>query len=661
MRAPRQGGDVLTIGTVAGASTKKYPLAPVAQNISYETVSDQSEAYPNQPVSWPLSFHAGFGEGIYHPERSPGYVYNTGVTVEHPNVIGPVAAVSAIELQDGAANTNDAAPMYYFETVVNDAGADDGKPVLYIISVESAETSINKISLDSANFGTRLNSKSWTVNSTQPSGRPALWNDGTNTYWRVPMGDNGVIESLTSIVSSTSADTWSGGTDADARHLCVVGNKLYRTTGANEVSILSRATDPESEANWGDDFYVGEVSYNITDIAEAGGLSYIAKETGFFEWDGEGDADNVLPYLYAPRNGQGMCYWHGGFVIPCKSGLYWTRTGAPIGPDSNPHNHSNHPGLGLVETGKHGTWAGCWNAEKYLYAVYTANTVGSIILRGRERDSDIDPPGPPLVWHVVSSVMADANEYHGCYVAQRGELFGANKTRPSLWFPTAEGAGSDNAGYVELDLDSGPLSYRGHIDVEAVAQVCYSGEFDFGYSRVLKQLRVIDGWAEDFAASGHSVTMEIVLDGATQATVGSAITSDGYFERFWVQDTNDTARFLQVGVSWDHSSNLTNTNGPRLMNVMVRGVLLPDTTNVWTFLVHAEEGTSRTAKLIRTEIEGYKNDLLKYELPDGDSFNGVLTGIRMLRANEIRELVVDKDQPLPKYIMAVTVRELVSS
>ena len=71
-------------------------------------------------------------------------------------------------------------------------------------------------------------------------------------------------------------------------------------------------------------------------------------------------------------------------------------------------------------------------------------------------------------------------------------------------------------------------------------------------------------------------------------------------------------------------------------------------------------GAARTAKAIRTEWEAYIGDLLKFELPDGDSFNGVASPLEMLRADEISKLTPRNQEP-PNYIFRVTVREMPSS
>jgi len=279
---------------------------------------------------------------------------------------------------------------------------------------------------------------------------------------------------------------------------------------------------------------------------------------------------------------------------------------------------------------------------------------------GRERDS-FDPPGwGPIIWQGVEYVIADLNDFHGCFIAETSE-WSLSATRPTIWF-TSE----NNTAFIFLDDDGAPMGRAGDVRLSATGYI-YSGEIDFGMPRVLKQLRVIEGYVENLDAA-HKFEFFPYLDGSGSSTqVGADITGSapsggtGYFERFWTQDSSDTCRRLILKVNWGASDNIYDQDGPMMRDVMLHAIALPDTTNVWTFLVRAEDDTMRTAKKIRTEMEGYKNDLLKYELPDGDSFNGVLTGIRMLRANEVRELVVDGNQPIPKYIMAATVREMVSS
>ena len=650
MRGPVEGGDKVIIASVADASPISYPLARIPNNVSYETVSEQPEAEPNQPLAWPLSFHGGLAYSKYDPATAGVYVMtDNGMIVYEPGIIAVPAVLTTVTLT-GAANP----PQYFFETAVNDSGADDGQPVLYAIAPEAAEINVYKISMDSGDFGTLLNTKTFAVTPTQPMGRPVKWNDGSNTRWLLGLGDNGFIQRLDSVVSGTSADTWTGG-DADARHLKVVGNQLMRSTDENQVSLLARGVSALTEANWASDFFVGDVSSNITELGEAGEFSYIAKEDGFYQWDLEGEAVNVFPEIgNAPRNGQGMVYWHGGFPIPAASGLWWTRTGKPVGPDSNPNNRSSHPSLGDNRYVKHGRWMGLTPSGQYIYALYVTS-VGNVaqILWGRERESG-DPPGwGPIIWHSLAAVTADFDDFHGAFVTELSE-FSSTETRPFVWV-----ASGNDVAYLGLDKDGAPAQRRGNVNLESIAQVV-SGDWDFGLPRVTKQLRVIEGWAEDIPATGTPKFQFVVFrDGGSGENVGSAITTNGFFQRFWTQDTNDIARSMLVRCGWTTLGFETDTNGPYLRDVMVRAVALPDTTRDWTFLF-AVEDNGKTAKKIRSELEGYVGDLKKFTLPDRDVFNGVMGKIRMLRADEINRLTPRNQEP-PHYIISAVVREMSGS
>ncbi|KKN27936.1 hypothetical protein LCGC14_0859260, partial [marine sediment metagenome] len=132
-RGPRELGDKVTVSTVAGASPKAYPLAAVPNNYSYDDVSDQPEAQPNQPLSVPLSFHGGLAYSTYN-QRQAGAFINNGMLVHEPNIIRPPIASTTVTL-----SSNLDPPTYYFETVVNDGGADDGQPVLYALVQVTAE------------------------------------------------------------------------------------------------------------------------------------------------------------------------------------------------------------------------------------------------------------------------------------------------------------------------------------------------------------------------------------------------------------------------------------------------------------------------------------------------------------------------------------------
>lgn len=647
-RGPSDIGDELGISAVNDSGKKSYPLVRIPNNVSYETVSEQPEAEPNQPLAWPLSFHNGVGYTKYDP-RVGGAIHAEGIIANEPNVLRAPPKRNAVTLT-GAANP----PMYFFETVVNDSGADDGQPVLYVIANEAAEINVYKISLALGDFGTLLNTKTFAITPTQPCGKPVEWNDGSNTRWLLPLGDNGFIQRLDSVVSSTASDTWTSD-NADARHLKIVDSQLLRSTDENQVSILSNGVSAIDENSWASDFPVGDKSSNITELGEASGLGYIAKEDGFYEWDLEGEAANVFPEIgNAPRNGQGMLYWHGGFLIPTAQ-LWWTRTGEPVGGDSNPNNRGNHPSISLTDFLKHGQWMGLAAFGAYGYGIYVNNTTSgsASVLSGRERDRTDAEGWGSIIWHVLDGVLGDFDDFHGIHVAETSE-FGGSDVRPTLWF-----ANGNNVNYIWLDRDGAPIGKRGDIELDAAGSIT-SGEFDFGFSRVPKQLDVIEGWAEDMK-SGHSFQFSAVLDGsAIGQNVGSAITSDGFFQRFWTQDSDDTSRNMLIDCTWAGSSNLTDQDGPHLRDVMVRAIALPDVTREWTFLFAVEDEQGKTAKKIRSELEGYVGDLKKYTLPDRDTFIGVMGKIRMLRADEINRLTPRNQEP-PTYVISAPVREVSGS
>jgi len=842
-RATADIGDSLAVSTVAGLTPKSFPLAPFPNNYSYETVSDQPEAQPNQPVSVPISFHGGLAYDHYD-ERTGGCLVNTGILTNEPNVLRAPVKVNTVTLTDAIkppqhffeaegpsatiahdASSSDTAATKKTITVSHTVGSDNNRilivgvsttldaeesfsdtctfggtsltrlaakdngtaafcslwylvnpssgtadvvftslvttdivmgvssyeevdllnpfgsvarangtsdapsvaitsasgelvvdvlaavnpssctvgadqterwntnvassilgagssepgaasvtmswalgssvawsilgvplrqaagPLLYIIAPEPNELKVYKVSTADSNFGTLLNTKAFSVATTQPMGRPAEWNDGTNTYWRVPQGDNGVIESLTAVASGTSNDTWSGGDDADARHLLVVKNQLYRTTGANEVSVLARATDPETEANWGDEFYVGDPSHEITDMAQVAGICLIPKSDGAWEFDGVAEAANVLPEIgIAERNGQGLSYGRGGFFVPGIASLYWTRTGEPIGPDSYDDRHAaNDPSITAGEYFKHGRWMGTANYNGHFYGLYV-NSVGTsaLVVWGY-------PVGNEWRFYALASVTADFDDFHGVYVSETSK-FSASEIRPCLWF-----ANGNDLSYIWLDKNGAPMLRRGDIDVAAAATVT-SGRIDFGFPRVPKQLRFIDGWAEDMeaGASDHSFTLNVYRDGSTVEAVGSVVNADGYFDEYWTQDTNDTCRSLLFSAVFAGGTDTTDINGPLLRDIQLHAVLQPKVTRVWQYLVYAKDDSMKTSKTICSEWEAYIGDLLKFKVPFEDAIIGVASPLEMLRADEISKLTPRSQTP-PSYVFRATVREMPSS
>lgn len=520
-------------------------------------------------------------------------------------------------------------------------------PVLYAISVEEGEANASKVSMNDANFGTLLKTKTWSGVMTKPMGRPAEWTSGGSTVWLMPLGDNVLIDSLTAIAASTSADTWSGGTDAYARHLLVVKDQLYRLAGDNQINILARNTDPETDANWTGAHYVGDAGRKVTDLAQVTGVCAIPKEDGLWEFDGVATAANILPELgLAERNGQGLSYGRGGFFVPGVGGLYWTRTGEPIGPESHDDTHTaNDPSIGAGEYFKHGRWMGTVSYNGHFYGLYV-NSVGTsaLVVWGY-------PAGNEWRFYALASVTADFDDFHGIYVSETSK-FSATETRPCLWF-----ANGNNLSYIWLDKNGAPMLRRGDVDV-AVSAKATSGRIDFGYPRVPKQLRYISGWAEDMVTS-NTFILQVYRDGSTVETVGT-ITTDGYFDEYWTQDTDDTCRSLLFSVAWAAAGDKTDLDGPHLRDSQIHAVLQPTVTRVWEFLLMAEDKPARTAKAIRAEWEAYIGDLLKFELPDNDSFTGVAAPLEMLRADEISRLTPRNQEP-PRYVFRATIREMPTS
>lgn len=531
------------------------------------------------------------------------------------------------------------------------------KPVLYANSVEDGEVNLSKVSLDNSDFGTLLNTKTWSVATTKPMGRPVKWTDGGNTYWRQPLGDNGLIDSLTTVASGSSADTWSGGSDAAARHLSVVKNQLYRTKGDNEINILARNADPETDANWTGNFYVGDTGYKITDIGSVAGIASICKEDGVWMFDGVSEASNILPELgIGERNGQGLSFGRGGFFYPGVASLYWGLTGQPIGPDSFDDRHvANDPSVGKGAYFKHGRWNGTVFYNGHLYGLYV-NSTGEFAFVVWAH-----PVGEQWRWQTIAVIAADFNDFHGIHVAETSK-FSASEVRPCLFF-----AAGNNLSWIWLDKNGAPMLRRGDIDLHTSATVA-SGRIDNGMPRVNKQLTYVSGWAEGFAATAdhHQFQLKVYRDDGNAESVGTAITGDGsspdgYFTKYWTQDTNDEYRSLIFEATWTGTGSLTDQDGPRLRDVQIHAIAKPATTRLWSFLISAKDDDSfRTATTIRSDLEGYLNDLKKYKFPHEDAFSGMLVDLQPVRADEINQLTPRGQSP-PHFVFRATVREMPSS
>ncbi|KKK62602.1 hypothetical protein LCGC14_3002700, partial [marine sediment metagenome] len=282
-----------------------------------------------------------------------------------------------------------------------------------------------------------------------------------------------------------------------------------------------------------------------------------------------------------------------------------------------------------------------------------------ILFQGRERGSEDVRGWGPIVFHSLRQPTGDDDDFHGVHIAETSE-FSATVTRPSLWF-----ANGNNVSYIWLNKDGTPFSEPGLMDVTGA--VIVSAPINLGLPEgIVKQLRVIECIAENLnAAAPNTGSFQFAIrrfGNASWENVGSPLISSSpqALQRFWTQDSGDATQAMLLRCTYVAGSDPTTTDVPTLRNVVLRALALPDVTRVWTFLLTARDAAAKTGKLVRSELEGYVNDLKKYELPDGDSFNGVLTDLRLLRADEVRDLV-PANQPPPHYIIRATVREMVST
>ena len=108
-RGDDQLGDTLTVSAIGATTPKDFPLAPVPQNVSYDTISLQPEAEPNQPVSETISFHGGLGYDQYDAETG-GCLINTGILCNEWNVLRAPVKVNTTTLTGAGAPV-----MYFFE------------------------------------------------------------------------------------------------------------------------------------------------------------------------------------------------------------------------------------------------------------------------------------------------------------------------------------------------------------------------------------------------------------------------------------------------------------------------------------------------------------------------------------------------------------------
>ncbi|KKK90899.1 hypothetical protein LCGC14_2718360, partial [marine sediment metagenome] len=130
------------------------------------------------------------------------------------------------------------------------------------------------------------------------AGRPVLFDDGTTSLWRVPLGVVDTAQELTTVATTGVGDTWADMTGIFASHFALVQDgavsKIARTnTSGTNLSNVSLSTDANT---FGDNFEVGEGTLIPADFLGAQGELMVMKDTGIWKFTVDGTARPIMGF-----------------------------------------------------------------------------------------------------------------------------------------------------------------------------------------------------------------------------------------------------------------------------------------------------------------------------------------------------------------------------
>jgi hypothetical protein len=388
------------------------------------------------------------------------------------------------------------------------------------------------------------------------AGRPAKFKG----KWYVPFGTGDNVQRLDTPGGGAAAWADSG---FKAAHLAVFQKGVSATlaraeaTDTNEVGLATAA--PTADNSFDAGIEVGDTSTDITDLTEAGGQLYVAKEDGLYEFGAEGASRQVLPQAFDrgrpdTENGQGMVAFGDIIYYPSNQGLWRYR----IGYGALPVGLATLRGLRTlsnITTPKHYRHADIAVAGEWLYEL--ANYGEESILLAMRQQRRGDPGNHEMIIHSVLNIPLSKGIY--------------KDSQNYLWIKGASSAESDrDIRVIVLDEHGGldTTSRRGLADGDHDITLM---ESDWGRKREIKQLR---GMTVNVINSASNITAlaKAYLDASAIATINASTISFGSVvpvTRNYTVGTSDTA-YRAHG----HLTATTASYTPKTENPEIGGITL---------------------------------------------------------------------------------------
>ncbi|KKN75270.1 hypothetical protein LCGC14_0382690 [marine sediment metagenome] len=404
-------------------------------------------------------------------------------------------------------------------------------------------------------------------------GRP----EKTNSKWYAPMGSGTNARRL----DDASSD--SGWADAGwkANHLSNFQKGVQPTLArVNSTTANTVELNDDTSGNVGDTWTneseaVGDSSTDVTDLVEAQGQLFVAKEDSLFAFGSEAESFNAIPFLNRGKadsdNGKGTIAFGDMIFYPSKGNWWRYRIGRGALPVGANTIRSWRP-IARIDSPKAGRVAFAVYVEEYLYYLLNDGELSYLIQARLRREGD--PAGHELIQHSVLTIPLSKG------------LGVDSKNR--LWI---KGASTDETTrdirVIEL-ADDGSLDKdkrRGQADEDHIITF---DERNPGRPQDQVQLRHFTVETEGDWDATTSLFLAVFRDDSQFAvSVGSTVTSTGVTTRNWTVGTDDTAyRFRPLLLLATTSSYTPKSSQPDILRVII-GIRFPEIVRI---VIPADDG-----------------------------------------------------------------------
>jgi hypothetical protein len=445
--------------------------------------------------------------------------------------------------------------------------------------------------------------------------------------WFAPEGSGDNFVKLTPKATGVGT-AWDGDEAVDAGTL----KALHFTTfqdGATAKLARGQATpvvdfadtNPETAAEWGEDYETGDSGQTIRAMVEGpDGLLYVSTDVNLYRGDGEGNFYGLNPFVNKgkPSTTNGLGTWVSAPYIfwPHESGLQvfdvrsddWNRVSLDDIPWFREVGNITAP---VGYRARHGVSIGDWN---YWICNGGDDSGPGRIIGGYPRKR-IGGAGISWVWHSI--YYSSTAELALLYV----------DSAKKLWWVEMNGTSNVTA-FMQLNADGSPRSISANRGAASKTYTWYGPDLDFGKPDKLKQFRAWD--VQHNMASGGSAYIQyqnkVYIDEGSATSVDSAVSgSDAWAQTTseWTVGTNDTGYRLRPSRVFTTGGSYVNTGDPMTGYEVIRA----RTPTIEQAILKEGPQTLREMKKVVRKLQNAGTKTI-IEPETGDSFSGEVVSVR---------------------------------